>query len=147
MKREKIIEVKIASEQLRSVLKTKITSQYSELIVDTIIDNLMESPKGLQHLFMAFSGIAPTTDYKKGDLVYIDVSRIPKWNKDISKMEQENMIYQGYIKGVIVDINLNKEVPYTVEYNGFNTLGSEELFSEAFYEHSIQKVSEDFMED
>lgn len=147
MKKEKTIEVNLTTGQLRDILKTKIVSQYPELIVDTIIDNLAESPKGLEHLFMAFSGIQPTTNLKERDLVYVQLSAIPKWNKDIVKMEQENIINQGYVKGVLVDINLNKQVGFTVEYNGFNTSGTPELFSEAFYEHSIQKIPEDFMED
>lgn len=147
MKKEKVIEIKTTTEQLRDILKTKIVSQYPELIVDTIIDNLAESPKGLQHLFMAFIGIQPTTIFKERDLVYVKADSIPRWNKDITKMEQDNLINQGYIKGVIVDINLNKQMGFTVEYNGYNTSGVLELFSESFYEHYIQKIPEDFMED
>jgi hypothetical protein len=147
MKKEKVIEIKTTTEKLRDILKTKIVSQYPELIVDTIIDNLAESPKGLEHLFMAFIGIKPTTIFEERDLVYINASHIPKWNKDIAKMEQDNLINQGYITGVLVDINLNKQVGFTVEFNGYNTSGVAELFSEAYYEQSLQKVPEDFMED
>jgi hypothetical protein len=147
MKKEKVIEIKTTTEKLRDILKTKIVSQHSELIVETIIDNLAESPKGLEHLFMAFNGLQTTTIFKEGDLVYISVNALPKWNKDIARMEQENMINQGYVKGVLVDINLNKQVGFTVEFNGYNSVAVPELFSEAFYEHSLQKIPEDFMED
>jgi len=145
---KKIVNIEFKVEDIKDVLFAKMDQSDPNviLIVNTIVDNLMITPKGLSQLLMACNGIRPKTQFKIDDEVLINFSEIVPWNRDKDMMQQMGLVFQDRIKGTIVDINLRKLLPISVSYEGYNTTGTKAEFEEDFREDQLIKGENGLLE-
>ena len=146
---KKTVNIEIKTEDIKDILLTKMdqTNPHVFLIVNTIIDNLMITPKGLSQVLMAFNGIRPTTPFRVDDEVLIRIADISTWNRDKMRMDQQGLVFQGYIKAKIININLQKLLPISVTYPGYDGGGLwKPDFEEDFKEDQLIKGENGLLE-
>lgn len=134
------IDIELKIKDLKDMLYNKLrpsgSSEQTDLIVDVIIDNLAITPKGLSQLFMSFNNIAPSSIFKMGDEVLIDINQMTSWNKDLPKTK-EVFAFQDKIKATVYSINLQKEACITVKFLACDKSGSTQEFEEDYREYAL----------
>lgn len=145
---KQVVNIEVKTEDIKDALLTKMDRGDPNiiLIVNTIVDNLVVTPRGISQLLMAFNGIRSLTNLKADDEVLIKFSEIITWNRDKQKMIDEGLVFQDHIKGKIVSINLQKLLPISVSYEGYNISGIKTDFEEDFKEDQITKGEKGLLE-
>ena len=146
---KKTVNIEVKVEDIKDVLLTKmdVNTPHVMLIVNTIVDNLTITPRGLSQLLMACNGVRPVTQFRVDNEVLIKIAHITSWNRDKMKMDQEGLVFQGYIKAKIIDINLQKLLPISVTYQGYDASGNwKEDFEEDFKEDQLIKGENGLLE-
>lgn len=137
-------DVKIKVQDIRRQLQNVLSDHpHKDLIARKIIHNLKATERGLEHLFLAFSGVEVTTDFKVGERVFVRWSDVSTYSLDKEKMKEAGMIHQiaankhEYIAGTIMKIDLRKRYCINVEYTGLDSSGDEKKNTSDLQETSV----------
>ena len=109
------IKLNISKKEITTMLVDAFNKHPQALLLSsTIINNLINTPTGIEHLLKALIGLSVTTKYKIGDTVFVNRKFMPTWRWG-SKME--SLLFQDSIKCVITNINLYKVEAIELEYD------------------------------
>lgn len=125
MSNKDYIMVKIYKEQIRTQLKKMLSSEYSDLISQVIVDNLSVTEVGLSQLYKSFSGLKDEFKFKVGQKVLVNESNLYSWRIDKEKMAEAGMLKQGKITCMIANLTKTQAKPYTVKYTYINSSGEQ----------------------
>jgi len=103
---------------------------HGRLITRKIIHNLEPTDRGIEHLFLALSGVEAKSPYKVGDKVYIQYRNASVYRFDRDKMNEAGMLYTKsgstdvYLLAEVVEIDMRKDYGVKLKYDGLDASGN-----------------------
>jgi len=111
----KDIAVQISYAELRQLLKKVLNTPHAELLSHVIMGNLDTSSHGLEQTYKAIQGISNELPWKAGQHVLVKKDGIYNSMIDWTKMEEQGLIHQGYMKGIISKVDVYSYSPVFVD--------------------------------
>jgi hypothetical protein len=116
------MNININIKHLKEILMSKLgdTTEYKGEIVESIIDSLLTTEKGIGNLYLSFNGLKDKIEdlnYQIGDTVIIKTESISIWSWDIALMKEKQIILNDTIECKIIGFNKEKERNLKVSYN------------------------------
>lgn len=113
--KEKQIAVQISYAELRQLLKKVLNTPHAELLSHVIMGNLEVSSHGLEQTYKAIQGITNELPWKAGQHVLVKKEGIYNSSIEWTKMEEQGLIHQGYMKGIISKVDIYSYSPVFVD--------------------------------
>lgn len=113
-KKKTHIDVKVSIQGIRDSLRKRIVSDHSDIITDAIMKNLEKSPRGLEQLYKAFSGVKDEPKFKPGDKVYADLSYLNTWKFDKDKTDLAGLIVNKRLLSLVTAVDIHAQYVYEV---------------------------------
>lgn len=125
LQRDKEYHVRVTGEEFRRLLLARITGPHAEKIVEVILGHVDRQDLFVSQTIQAMNGILPSCKVKVGEEVMVKADAISSYRMNLEKMQEQKMLHQGYIKGVVQEINLYASYPIVVSYQFFPKIGSD----------------------
>lgn len=140
--------INISVSDLEIALANIISSPHKKIIAEAIVSNLKNTPKGCAHVYMGLSGVKETSPFKVGDNVLIKLDFIPGWRIDKTKFVEGDNMFQGKVKGVVINVDITKSDPLKVEFYA-TPIGKQEkeLHDYSFNYNQVELDTLDFLVD
>lgn len=84
------------------------------MITDVIIMNLKKSPRGLEQLYKALSGVRDELKFKPGDKVYADISYLHTWKFDKNKSLAAGLVINERMLSLVTAVDPEGHYIYEV---------------------------------
>lgn len=120
------IKIEVAIDDIRASLQKVIRSDYSPLIAETIITNLLKTEEGVKQLYLAMSGVKVCAKFKVLDKVLVKLDALATWRMDKDKTHEGGYTFKDKMKGVISEVDITATLPYRVSYKYISPSGQEE---------------------
>ena len=137
------IQIEISIEEIQGGLAKLIRSEHRDLIVETIIENLRTTDRGLFQLYKAFNGVKETTNLYPLQEVEVHIDTLSTWRMDKDEMVRRKMIFQKRVRATVQKIDLRKNYPIQVKYLYLDSEHKEQTVEDWVTEKYI-KVLPDF---
>jgi hypothetical protein len=120
------VEVSVMDLRLRLQAMLATGTKESILVAKTIVNLLAHSEAGHQRLYLAMTGIDPASKWKIDDQVYIRIENaIYTWDCDVDKTKESELNVQGFLAGVVVDINDAQNARVNVKVTALDKTGKQ----------------------
>jgi len=111
-----MINVEIEDKELELMLVKSIDHIHADKISRMIMMHLSKDPTGMGHLFKAFMGIIPETNFKVGDVVRVHIDNLPKWRMSLSTMQSNGMLHKNHLSCIITGIDLSRNTCLSISF-------------------------------
>lgn len=105
--------VTVSISTVEKMLKGVIEHENAEIISKVIANHLGDF--GVGQFFDALSGVAPKSDFKEGQEVFIPIQKACGWQFKESD-QTDNVVNGKYIKAIVLSINPYRKDSVTVTY-------------------------------
>lgn len=137
----------ITSEQLQILLQKIIKADHSDLIASVIIAHLETTTIGLEQLAMSLMGVAPMTNFKPLDEVYVNFQSLATWRMSREEMEKAGKIFKGKVYCVVIETNIYSKETVHVRYECIDDTGKEKHEEMWVNEKDVSKTDRTIFED
>jgi len=110
------ISINFTKEDLKDMLSKHLISKDKDKIADIIAQHISQSNVAFEQTFKAFLGIFPTLKYKKGNVVYVDITYLPTWRIDKALTLKLKGVKDQLIPVKIIEADVYASEPYKIEY-------------------------------
>lgn len=124
MLKKEHIDVQISIQSIRDSLRKRIVSENSDMITDVIIMNLKKSPRGLEQLYKALSGVRDELKFKPGDKVYADISYLHTWKFDKDKSSEAGLVINKKMLSLVTAVDPQDQYTYEVTTEALDHSGT-----------------------
>lgn len=114
--KEKTVNVELSYAEIRQLLKKILNTPHAELLSHVIMGNLDMSNNGIIQTYKAMQGITNELPWKAGQHILIKKDGIYNSQIDWTKMEEQGYLHQGYMKGIILKVDIYAYSPITIEF-------------------------------
>ena len=132
------IKIEVAIDDIRANLQKMIRSDYSPLIAEIIITNLLKTEEGVRQLYLAMSGVKVCAKFKVLDKVLVKLDALATWLMDKDKTRERGFTFKEKMKCVISEVDMTASLPYCVSYTYIASSGQEEKDTYWLDEKSIE---------
>jgi hypothetical protein len=143
----KTINITLTNSDLKKAINATVTGPQKGLVARALFVQLSEDNDKAEFFIKATLGIEPELKYSRLENVFIRASGLSDWSWDKEYMEQNGMLKDGHVPGVIIALEPFKTQSYTVRYKYWHKDKKKEISEDyAVGQGSIQ-LAEEFPED
>lgn len=124
--KEQTFTVTVSISDLKESFSKILNSPHKALIAQVVIDNLINTSKGLKQLYMALNGIRETVPFKVDDKVLVRTDYLSSYKIDVKRLVEGVDLYQGKLICRVEEINLVKADSVRIVYVGYPNITATE---------------------
>jgi len=128
----KTVTVSLKASDIKQLLIKSLNTSNKDMLLDTIIDYLSDTEKGLEAIYKASLGITDVFAYKILDKVWVHKYTLSTYMVNEATMKEKGLWKDDYILCEITDINPKKTEPYQLKFTYYDKPDSEPKI----YEHN-----------
>lgn len=121
MAEEKKINMTLTASEVKGMLVKHLDIKQADSVANVIIGHMVQTDKGLGHLFKALVGLFPTAQYTPGQFVWIKSNAVSTWKYDMAATKQLPNFKDEAILGQIIGINVYEGYPYKIAFEAIKT--------------------------
>lgn len=135
--------ISVSNTDLEEAFVKALNHPHKNIIAKAVVNNLKLTSLGYEHLFKALLGIEILPKFQIDDEIWLNYENAPTWRMNEDLMRQNNMIFQGKIKGRIKDINMYSTEQYEISFEHYNK--EENLVEDVYWvrEYALQTRKEE----